>query len=401
MNVRRALVGRGPRRRRGAWCLLVCLCWAAPADAGAQTVPGNATSLEARLRRLEDEAAIRRLLAAYIELVDSQDFARYADLFTADGELIFGENLLRGRTAIRARMEEGARSSQGSALVGASHLLTDVDLDLRGDEATARARWTLLTRGADGRPVVSAAGHYRDLLVRESGGWRFERRVVYADIPRQDPFETTAVQQALPHAYPREGARLLIDNERVAVWEVTLEKGRPTPMHRHRHDLVGVDLADATSRVIDPDGTVRSGAARVGQVLSLPAGVIHVEEGTSDTPRRAIVVDLKDGGTPPLANASGFPDAFPREGATKVLETDRVTVWDYTWTLGRPTPMHFHGKDTVTVFLADGELRSIAPDGGSTSNPVTFGSVRFRPRDRTHVEELVAGGARVIAFELK
>jgi hypothetical protein len=66
---------------------------------------------------------------------------------------------------------------------------------------------------------------------------------------------------------------------------------------------------------------------------------------------------------PPLPNTSGYPDAFPREGAKRPLENARVTVWDYTRTLGKATVTHFHGKDVVAVYLGNAEMSSIAPDG--------------------------------------
>jgi len=55
--------------------------------------------------------------------------------------------------------------------------------------------------------------------------------------------------QNLPNAFPRDSARQLIDNERVVVWDVTLEKSRVAPLHRHPLDTVLVDLADATVKV--------------------------------------------------------------------------------------------------------------------------------------------------------
>jgi len=42
---------------------------------------------------------------------------------------------------------------------------------------------------------------------------------------------------------------------RVTAWDVTPEKGKPSPMHQHRYDLVGVDLSDTTAKVVNPDGT--------------------------------------------------------------------------------------------------------------------------------------------------
>jgi hypothetical protein len=39
-----------------------------------------------------------------------------------------------------------------------------------------------------------------------------------------------------------------------------------------------------------------------------------------------------------------LPPAFPRPGVKKILENERVIVWDCTWTPGVATPMHFHDK---------------------------------------------------------
>jgi hypothetical protein len=190
----------------------------------------------------------------------------------------------------------------------------------------------------------------------------------------------------LPHAFPRDGAKQLIDNERVTVWEVKLEKGKPTGMHRHRYDMIGVDLADATVK---------------GAVAFSQKGLTHNEEGTSDTPRHAIMIDLKDVVVPPLPNNSGYPDAFPREGAKKVLENTRVTVWELAWTIGKPTVTHFHGKDVVVVYLDNAEMASTTPDGKTTVSASTFGQAKFNPRNRTHSELLVKGAQHIIAVELK
>ena len=65
------------------------------------------------------------------------------------------------------------------------------------------------------------------------------------------------------------------------------------------------------------------------------------------------------------------------------------------------TPMHFHDKDVVVVFLDDGDLSSTTPDGKVTTNSYTSGTVRFNARDRTHTETLVRGKQRAIITELK
>src|SRR6202167_63733 len=115
----------------------------------------------------------------------------------------------------------------------------------------------------------------------------------------------------------------------------------------------------------------------------------------------SIVIDLKDHPVAPIPNTTGYPLAFPRPGSKKILENDRVIVCDYTWTPGVPTPMHFHDKDVVVVFLDDGDLSSTTPDGQVTVNSFTPGSVKFNPRGRTHTETLMRGRQRAIITELK
>ena len=116
---------------------------------------------------------------------------------------------------------------------------------------------------------------------------------------------------------------------------------------------------------------------------------------------RLFVINLKDHPVPPIENKSGYPLAFPRPGTKKVFENDRVIVWDSTWTPGVATPMHFHDKDVVVVFLEDGDLKSTTPDGKEVLNKYTTGTVRFNQRDRIHTETLMNGKQRAIITELK
>ena len=207
--------------------------------------------------------------------------------------------------------------------------------------------------------------------------------------------------QDLPPAFPRDGAKQWVDNERVTVWEATWTKGKTTAMHRHRYDMVGIDLADATVKANNAAGIAANSSIRRGNVFFTRKGVTDVQEGTSDVPRHAILVELKDVTVSPLPNTSGYVDAFPREGARILFENARVTVWDVPFTLGKPTPTHFHARDVVVVYLENGEMQSTAPGGEKTVSTSTSGQVKFNPRNRTHSELLVKGSQRVIAVELK
>lgn len=206
----------------------------------------------------------------------------------------------------------------------------------------------------------------------------------------------------LPHAFPRDGATQLFDNDRVTIWDVTWIQGKPSPMHKHKYDLVGVYLVGSPITVTAPDGTSRVSSVDEGFVLFQPKGVTHIEEGAAEeNPRHAILIDLKDYPAAPIPNPTSYPAAFPRDGAINRLENDRVVIWDYRWTPANPTPMHFHDKDVIVVFMDGGELKSTTPDGKSTVSTVTRGTARFTPGNRTHSETLVSGSPRAIVVELK
>ncbi len=172
-------------------------------------------------------------------------------------------------------------------------------------------------------------------------------------------------------------AAVIVDNERVTVREI----GAPTPL---AIPIGGVN--DAVVVFLDNE--------KVGNVALVP-------KGSSVSSRRAIVVELKDRKVAPYPNTAGYPNAFPRPGSTKVLENDRVVVWDYTWTTGLATPVHFHDKDVVVVYLAEGALTSTTPDGVSAVNEHSFGYAKFNPGNRVHTETLTRGSARAIIIELK
>ena len=139
------------------------------------------TSLAARLQRLEDLEEIRTLLLDYGRHLDARDLAAYSRLFAKDGEWVGGFGSVQGPAGIQAFMEKNLGT--GPNRTNTYHLLTNFVIDVKGDAATAWSRWTFVTPGPDGRPVISQAGRYDDTLVRENGRWRFKRRVASSDLP--------------------------------------------------------------------------------------------------------------------------------------------------------------------------------------------------------------------------
>jgi hypothetical protein len=70
------------------------------------------------------------------------------------------------------------------------HILSNFEIDVHGDTATAWPRWTFVTPGPDKKPAISQAGRYDDTFVRENGKWKFKRRTASNDIPVPDPVPT-------------------------------------------------------------------------------------------------------------------------------------------------------------------------------------------------------------------
>ena len=140
-------------------------------------------SLATRVQRLEDIEEIRAVLLDYGRFLDSRDFAAYSRLFAKDGEWAGGFGIVQGPAAIQAFME---KNIPGPNRGNTFHILSNFEIQVHGDTATAWSRWTFVTPGADKKPAISQAGRYDDTLIRENGHWRFKRRTASNDIPVPD-----------------------------------------------------------------------------------------------------------------------------------------------------------------------------------------------------------------------
>lgn len=210
----------------------------------------------------------------------------------------------------------------------------------------------------------------------------------------------------------------LVDNPEVLVLDLHLAKGQATPLSSAAFDTVVLyasggevqseaakdptkkDPATKGPTAKDPGAIVPATAERhsFGDAVFIPRGKGVREVATG--PVHLVVVTLKAPPSP-IANPGGLPLAFPRPGAVKRLENDRVVVWNYTWRKNVPTPMHFHDKDVVLAYRYDGTVRSTALDGMFTDNTYKAGEVRFNKGDRTHSELLLSARQSAVMMELK
>ena len=141
----------------------------------------NDASVASRLQRLEDIEEIRTVLLDYGRFLDSRDLAAYSRLFATDGEWVGGFGSAKGPAGILEFMQKNLGT--GPNRNNSYHILSNFEIEVKGDTATAWSRWTFIVPAADGKPVISQAGRYDDTLVRENGRWRFKRRTASNDIP--------------------------------------------------------------------------------------------------------------------------------------------------------------------------------------------------------------------------
>jgi hypothetical protein len=195
--------------------------------------------------------------------------------------------------------------------------------------------------------------------------------------------------------------KAILDNDRVMVWDVTLTRGQPVSIALPDTDWATLFVSDGVLRTTDSHGKMRTVKHHFGDATYQTGGRSEREELVSAAPARIIVVELKNHTSPVYHNESSLPAAFPRSGSKKVLENDRIVVWNYTFRLHKQTKMHYHDKDALVVYRYQGSIQSTTPDGKSTLNHYKAGEVRFNPGGRAHYEELVDGQQNVFVVELK
>ncbi len=85
--------------------------------------------------------------------------------------------------------------------------------------------------------------------------------------------------------------KLLLENERVRVFDVKFTPGQKAAMHSHPDHVVYV-LDDATLRLTGADGKSQDVSIKAGQALFLPAGP-HAAENVGKTSAHNLVIELK------------------------------------------------------------------------------------------------------------
>ncbi len=161
------------------------------------------SSVEERLRRLEDVEAIRQLDAVYCRLLDDGDWPALVQLFTPDGSFD-GLSVVTGHADLLTFFSGLA----AGGLTAFWHHVSNLEIDVAGDTAGVRS---LLWQPCVVEGVAHvAAGRYSDRLVRTDAGWRYRlKRVRFSYwAPLSDGWDhhRFALESARRAAYERDSA---------------------------------------------------------------------------------------------------------------------------------------------------------------------------------------------------
>ena len=142
----------------------------------------------------EDVHAITTLKSSYCRFLDTKDFASMCGLMVDDVTVTYGGGAitLTGREAVEAYMGKAL----GDPSILTSHLVSNPEIQVDGDTATAR--WGLVDTVIIEKAnlVVRGASVYEDRYVRTPDGWRIQhtgyKRLFEEMSPRVEGTKTTA-----------------------------------------------------------------------------------------------------------------------------------------------------------------------------------------------------------------
>jgi hypothetical protein len=183
----------------------------------------------------------------------------------------------------------------------------------------------------------------------------------------------------LPPPFPRPGTTQLLENDAVAVWNVSWLK-QQYPLHTHRYDLVGVSYVEGDRIITQGNAPGRLVNTKAWVFQTNRANVTHVEEGASDPPMRAVLIEVK--AAAPRAAAAEPADSLRQVAGAPAWENDRAAAWVV---MSGSGPTHRHVGDAVELVF-----------NGSTTPKATFVAA-----GTVHPGPMPPDGGRAYIFEIK
>jgi quercetin dioxygenase-like cupin family protein len=115
--------------------------------------------------------------------------------------------------------------------------------------------------------------------------------VLVATAGADTPKKAAAKPPGDPAIVAKDVYTLIMENDRVRVFDVKFKPGQRAEMHSHPDHVVYV-FDDASIRLTGADGKSQDVQIKAGQALFLPAGP-HAAENIGKTPAHNLVIELK------------------------------------------------------------------------------------------------------------
>ncbi len=150
---------------------------------------------------------------------------------------------------------------------------------------------------------------------------------------------------------------LIIDNEKVKVYDVTVAPHDQTLLHQHDHDYVFVTLGDSDieNRVLGKPPVELK--LKDGETRFSKGPFAHVAANLADTPFHNITIEI----LPTEPSGDQKPAIIYATAGVTVEELfDRPVVrgWSYTMQPGAALPLHEHKTDHLVVLLTDAKMKN-------------------------------------------
>ena len=94
---------------------------------------------------------------------------------------------------------------------------------------------------------------------------------------KDTPSNTVPNTTGLPPAFPREGSKLILENNRIRVWNYAWVPGKPTPMHFHNTEVVVAYRGNGDVASTTPDGKTTVNHRKAGDIVFNVANRSHSE----------------------------------------------------------------------------------------------------------------------------
>lgn len=144
---------------------------------------GEEESGMTEIGHIGDDLAVMKLIARIAHLADTGELTDYAECFTEDAiwelPVDSGVGVAPQTRSGVADIVQGARERRDLGIQGPGsntrHVVSTIDVEVRGDAATSRAYWRYYGH-TDAAPELLTMGQYDDTFRRSGSGWRLQQR---------------------------------------------------------------------------------------------------------------------------------------------------------------------------------------------------------------------------------